>query len=243
MISRGSEQMKIGIANYVNQRDGVGGDLFTVSPLSSGGLRLVGTDACGHGRAAYPHRRTLERRLLEAIDQSRPSSVLAELNETAVDQQGMATATLCDLEPVSATSVRVHVANAGHWSPIAVLGDGEVVECHGRRQAESQLSDVMLGVDSDTAFSDGTVELLNPLAMLLYSDGLVELEIRQRGTSELYTLDRLKSDFRDVVMESPRDNAWNLLTALRERLNQARKAATPTDDLSFTAITFRPAGE
>ncbi len=243
MISRGSEQMKIGIASYQNQRDGVGGDLFTVSPLSSGGLRLVGIDACGHGRAAYPHRRTLERRLLEAIDQSRPSSVLAKLNETAVDQQGMATAMLCDLEPISTTSVRVHVANAGHWPPIAVLGDGEVVECRGQRQTESQRSDLMLGVDSDTAFSDGSVELLNPLAMLLYSDGLVELEIRQRGTSELYTLDRLKSDFRDVAMRLPGCSAWDLLTAFRETLNTTRNAATPTDDLSFTVITFRQPGD
>ena len=236
-------------ATYVNPLGAVaGGDVAFVVPLDQG-IRLVNADACSHGAAAYPLRAQLEAVLRKyAVEEKRPSSVIAQANHAVAESPlgeasafAFATAIVLDLELGSLCApsnlVRAKIASAGHWPPIAVAGTGMRAFClTGRSNPPPKALSVNLplGCDQDCFYTEASCELHDPKAVLVYSDGLVEMPVN--GSGERLGLQRLREDFLHAVKSVPSGHAFDLMNHLRQTVN--RRRPNRADDVSFIVVSF-----
>ncbi len=142
-------------------------DLFQTGPSEWDGV--IG-DVCGKGPAAASLTGLARHTLRAVADQSRlPSETLRRLNQAVIEQgegPGFLTASYARLA-TSSNGHLVTICNAGHPQPLIVRADGEVEDAGG--------PGMLLGVFESPVLEDHEIALVPGDALILYTDGLVEL--------------------------------------------------------------------
>lgn len=190
--------------------EGIGGDIYTILPLPEGGLALMLADVSGHGVTAA---------LISAMVKTSFESQV-RLGGGPLDwAQGMnrylaqntlaeqfATAFLARLDPALG---EMRYVVAGHEAPFRLPGGAQ----GGLHRPEPLTGQgFMLGLDEALPFSERTTPLLKGDRLILYTDGLVEVEREDRrlfGTEGLLkTCAELPADAEaaaDRIIEAARD--------------------------------------
>jgi len=149
-----------------------GGDLFDWTETDEGTYFLTIGDVMGKGLRAKFYafsflsyvRGTLHTLLQESTS---PAEVMAQINEMLLEDEV--------LEDTFASFLLIHwnpeaqtltYANAGHCRPVLLTPEKTEIAEH---------SDLILGLEADTSFSDVTLELDPGTALIAYTDGLMEL--------------------------------------------------------------------
>jgi integral membrane sensor domain MASE1/anti-sigma regulatory factor (Ser/Thr protein kinase) len=153
----------------VGERHVVGGDFYDVFQADDGSWGVVVGDVCGKGARAAAvtglARYTLR---AAAMKESRPSRVLAFLNEAIRRQQPgeLCSVAFARLERNGSHGARATFSNAGHPLPLVLRAAGTVepIGSHG----------TLLGVAPEPTLSDADIELAPGDALVLYTDGLTD---------------------------------------------------------------------
>jgi serine phosphatase RsbU (regulator of sigma subunit) len=187
-----------------------GGDLFDWTKIENGTYFLTIGDVMGKGLRAkfYAYsflsyvRGTLHTILQES---SSPAAVMEEINEMLLEDEV--------LEDTFASFLLLHwkpdknvvtYANAGHCRPVFVTPEGAKISEH---------SDLILGLESNTSFSNVDLEMEPGSGLVAYTDGLMELPIRN---GEMLG----EEGVRDIV-SSAYDSDEPLETLLENALSQS----------------------
>lgn len=167
--------------------DEVGGDFYDVLDHGDGTWGAAIGDVAGKGPTAAAIMALVVHSLRAiAHTESRPSRLLAELNEILlsadqVPDDRFCTACLFHLQ-LDPRGLRATVSSAGHPLPFVVRGDGRV----------SQVGSVgtLLGTFADPLINETTIELARGDVLVGFTDGVVERRASsiERGHEELATL-------------------------------------------------------
>lgn len=149
-----------------------GGDLFDWTQTKKGTYFLTIGDVMGKGLRAKFYafsflsyvRGTLHTLLQESTS---PAEVMAQINEMLLEDEVLentfASFLLMHWDPEAHT---ITYANAGHCRPALITPQSTQIAEH---------SDLILGLEADTSFSDVTIDLPPDSALVAYTDGLMEL--------------------------------------------------------------------
>ncbi len=156
-------------------RESGGGDLFDWTEAQPGVFFFTIGDVMGKGLQAKFYafsflsyvRGTLYAMLRFATS---PAELMKRVNQVLMKDEVMeetfASLLLIRWEPAKHL---VTYANAGHCRPILVTPSGAEVVAY---------SDIILGLDAEADFTDTTIEMPSRSALLLYTDGLMEQQLR-----------------------------------------------------------------
>ena len=154
--------------------EGIGGDIYTVLPAMDGGVALLIADVSGHGVTAALIS-AMVKTFFEAQVRlgSNPlawaRAVNRDLARSTLSEQ-FATAFLAHLDPLK--SVLRYVV-AGHDAPVRISQAGP----DGMQQLQMLPGKgFMLGIDEDLPFSEQSCPLEPGDRLILFTDGLVEVE-------------------------------------------------------------------
>jgi serine phosphatase RsbU (regulator of sigma subunit)/anti-sigma regulatory factor (Ser/Thr protein kinase) len=204
-------------ARYLPARDEVGGDWYDVLELQGSHVGVAIGDVAGHGvRAAALMGQLRTGMRAYALEGHGPAAVLGLLDELlqTIRGRGMATAAY---GVIDAETGALTVASAGHPPPLLVSADGE-----------ARLLDIRpsppLGALPFASFHETTTTLAPGDAVVLYTDGLIEL----RDVPLAETLETLRAAAAGV----PR-NAEALCEQLLDALVPTRAA---DDDVALVAL-------
>lgn len=169
----------------------VGGDLYDFFEVAPGELCIALGDVSGKGMPAALFMARARSLLRAGVLQfraltgrtPRPSEAAALLNEELAKNNGGCLFLTLLVGIVSVAARRVDFVNAGHLRPLQ-LGPGGVVEV-------AHAADLPLGVVEDASFVDHTLTLGADDALVLVTDGLLEMENAQH---EMYTAERLRAE-------------------------------------------------
>lgn len=160
----------------------VGGDFYDLFDIGDGCWGVMMGDVCGKGPGAAAVT-ALARYTLRAaaMRESRPSAVLATLNEAMLRQRHddqFCTVAFGSFVAVG-DNLRLTLSSGGHPLPLLLRADGRV---HGVGRTGT-----LLGVVDDPELSDDSVELAPGDAVIFYTDGVTEAHAPERivTTSEL----------------------------------------------------------
>ena len=155
-----------------------GGDLFDWTETDGGSYFLTIGDVMGKGlRAkfyAYSFLSYVRGTLYTLLEESSsPAAVMSNINDMLLDDEV--------LEDTFASFLLMHwapsthtltYANAGHCRPVLIRPDGPEIVEH---------SDLILGLEADTSFTDVDLNLTPGTALVAYTDGLMELPTPDGG--------------------------------------------------------------
>jgi integral membrane sensor domain MASE1 len=149
----------------------IGGDFYDLFRTGEGEWDGVIGDVCGKGPAAASLT-GLARHTLRAVgeESQRPSVALARLNQAVLEHAGdprFLTASYARLRS-DGDAFAVTIANAGHPPPFVARASGEIEEAGGLG--------MLLGVNADPVLRDGFLSLGGGDALVLFTDGLVDLD-------------------------------------------------------------------
>ena len=168
---------------------GIGGDIYAIIPLADGSTAMMIADVSGHGvtaalisamvKTSFENQARLGGEPLEwaqGMNQDLCRSTLAEQ---------FATAWLGRLDP---TSEKLRYVVAGHCAPLRIVGGAR-----GGLQRSEVLrgKGFMLGLDPQLPFRENEAEFLPGDRLVLYTDGLVEVEREDRTMLEEAGLRRI----------------------------------------------------
>jgi sigma-B regulation protein RsbU (phosphoserine phosphatase) len=165
----------------------VGGDFYDLFAVDDERWGFFLGDVCGKGPAAASVT-SLARYTLRAaaMHHGEPGDVLRDLN-TALRMQGaadMCTAVYGEID-FAGGDLKIALAVAGHPAPLIVRGDHTVAPVTARG--------TMLGAVSDVAFETCRIDLLPGDAIVLYSDGLLDIQLDGARVKEHWLADVLRS--------------------------------------------------
>lgn len=212
--------------------DSVGGDFFTVSPLSETQAGVFVCDVAGHGvRSALVT--AMIRALVEELKPlaTEPGQFLTKLNAdlcAILKHTGTPLLTTAFYLVADCEASSVKFANAGHPRPFHVRrAAGQVVELANRPDK----SQPALGLFEDAAYRTSETQLAPRDLILLYTDGLVEA---QNPHNEIYTPALLKAAIaRKLTLCS-----GELFDALLEEARDFTDHADFTDDVCLVGVDF-----
>jgi serine phosphatase RsbU (regulator of sigma subunit)/anti-sigma regulatory factor (Ser/Thr protein kinase) len=146
----------------------VGGDWYDVFPLSGHRICVTIGDVAGHGlqSAAVMAGARLAIRTAARIDE-RPASIMSHVNRI-VSQDEPGTIVSAIVAVLDLRNGSFDYAVAGHPEPMIVRANGDVDFLHGKG--------LVLGADSRASYDTFHEDLTEGSAILLYTDGLVEVE-------------------------------------------------------------------
>ena len=205
---------------------GIGGDIYAVLPLPDGSTAMMIADVSGHGVTAA---------LISAMVKTSFENQVRLGNEPLAWAHGMnedlcrstlaeqfATAWLGRLDPASN---RLKYVVAGHCSPLRIVGGAR-----GGLQRSEVLrgKDFMLGLDEQLPFMEHEAEFLPEDRLVLYTDGLVEVEREDRTMLE-------EAGLRRICAELPAgaEEAADAVIAQTRALNQT---APFVDDVTLVIL-------
>ncbi|HTV73108.1 MAG TPA: SpoIIE family protein phosphatase [Candidatus Acidoferrales bacterium] len=159
----------------------VGGDWYDAFLLNDGRVAFAVGDVGGHGfAAAVVMGRVRQAMRTAALEDPDPAHVLARANRLlSTEPSPLVTAFFGVLDPLT---LRMECASAGHPYPLLVDGDARVFAL--------PLRGVPLGVREDHVATPQTIDLPAGGALVLYTDGLVEVE-RNMVAGEAYLHEHL----------------------------------------------------
>ena len=156
-----------------------GGDLFDWTKTADDDYFITVGDVMGKGVRAKFYafsflsyvRGTLHAMLRESDS---PAELLRRVNQMLIEDEVMeetfASLLLLNWDPKRHT---ITYANAGHCRPVLVRPNGAEIVAH---------SDLILGLEPGTQFTDSTIELPPNSALMLYTDGLMEQRLPSGNT-------------------------------------------------------------
>ncbi|MCG3150271.1 MAG: hypothetical protein PCFJNLEI_03752 [Verrucomicrobiae bacterium] len=225
-----AERSRLRFAHRYLPTSALGGDFFDIFPVSKTEAGIVICDVMGHGmRAALVT--SIIRGLLDKFrnDAGDPSKYLEDINRALLANLQTCSATIfataCYLV-VDVHTGRVRVANAGHPGPFIIRTTGQTVEqvngtTIGRAPA--------LGLTGDATFPTTTVALGVQDRLVLYTDGLYEVETKD---GQEYGIERFAAALRRRINVSD-------MQLLDEVLAEARLFAATgefTDDVCLLSV-------
>lgn len=211
----------------------VGGDFFTVSPLSETQVGVFLCDVAGHGvRSALVT--AMIRALVEELKPlaTEPGEFLTKLNSdlcSILSHTGTPLLTTAFYLVTDAKTGAMRYTNAGHPKPLHVRRRaGQVVplaNAFGKSQPAMGLLDNVRYQSSEIILSEGDL-------VFLFTDGLVEV---QSSTEELYTQAQLVG----AVEQRLALPASDLFDQLLEELRTFSSESTFTDDVCLVGMEFQ----
>jgi serine phosphatase RsbU (regulator of sigma subunit) len=170
----------------------VGGDYVDIVKRADGRVLLAIADVCGKGLPAALVASSLHM-LTHTAMRSRAtlSDMMQNLNAYLVDtltEGTFVTMLAVMLDPAEGT---LEIINAGHPAGLLLWPDGTMKLTQAERNT-------VLGIDAEEAYVSETVELARGAYLVLYTDGLSELNV---GEGNLLGEDRLAADVAALVRE------------------------------------------
>lgn len=206
--------------------EGIGGDIYAVFPLPDGSTAIMIADVSGHGVTAALISAMVKTSFENQVRLSlEPLAWAHGMNEdlcrsTLAEQ--FATAWLGRLDPVNN---RLKYIVAGHCSPLRIVGGAR-----GGLQRSEVLrgKGFMLGLDEQLPFMEHEAEFLPEDRLVLYTDGLVEVEREDRTMLE-------EAGLRRICAELPAgaEAAADAVIAQTRALNQT---APFVDDVTLVIL-------
>ena len=206
----------------------LGGDFFDIWPISDTEAGVLICDVMGHGiRAALVT--SILRGMLDkyrAVSHD-PSELLNQINQALLDNLKSVSATVfatacCGM--LDATTGRLRLANAGHPAPLIIRAASRQVErLIGAKSAPA------LGILRDAAFTTLTTTLAVRDRLLLFTDGIYEVE---SAAGQEFGLDRLLAAVRHHADVAGVQLLDNLLTETR----QSSATGEFTDDVCLVSV-------
>jgi sigma-B regulation protein RsbU (phosphoserine phosphatase) len=205
---------------------GIGGDIYAILPLPGGSTAIMLADVSGHGVTAA---------LISAMVKTSFENQVRSGNEPLAWAKGMnedlfrstlaeqfATAWLARLDP---GENRIHYVAAGHCPPLRIVGGA----LGGLRRSEIMHgTGFMLGLDTQLPFTGQDSEFLADDRLVLYTDGLVEVEREDRTMLG-------EAGLRRICAELPADMEEAAATIVTEIRTQNQP--TPfTDDVTLVIL-------
>jgi sigma-B regulation protein RsbU (phosphoserine phosphatase) len=206
----------------------VGGDFYDLFPLTSDRAGFFLGDVCGKGPEAAGVT-SLARYTIRAaaLLSDGPAEILANLNTALLlEGQGDGTMRLCTAVygeiDTSTPEAALSIGVAGHPAPLIVRADGSVesTTAHG----------TILGVYSDARFDMTRSHLAAGDAIVIYSDGLLDVEIDGRRVEE--------EEIRRLLQGPPGAGAQALVDRLRGALLGIDRRLR--DDVAIMALRRAP---
>jgi PAS domain S-box-containing protein len=199
----------------------VGGDFYDILPVADGHLVVLG-DVTGKGIAAAALTSLVRHsaRMAARFDPS-PARVLALVNQVLREQSRLSLVTaVCALVQDNGGSARLTVASAGHPLPL-LRHPGEAPQAFGNHG-------VLLGVEGEEDWTEGTVTLGPGDTVLFYTDGVTETpgDAARFGETRLYE-----------AMTRAADGPIALLAEIDRSLRDFQAGAT-LDDRAMLALQF-----
>lgn len=204
--------------------DLVGGDLYQVSLLANGHLRVFVADATGHGvKASLTTVLIMSEYELVRQDERGPSFVLEALNQRlATTFSHLAvrfTATLLDFD--LGAGMLTH-ASAAHPAPCLVR-EGEVIELQG--------GGTFMGLVPDVTFPSWSSPICRGDAVVTFTDGVTDL------------FDLMGEPFGDARLHQAISSASRagepLAPSIEEALDRFRGQSQLSDDLTIVSVRWR----
>jgi len=216
----------------------VGGDFFTISALSETQAAVFLCDVAGHGvRSALVT--AMIRALVEELKSlaPNPGEFLTKLNSdlyAILKHTGTPLLTTAFYLVADSRTGLMRYSNAGHPKPFHLRRSaGQVLAVHnawGKSQPALCLRD-------NTAYQSSEILLATDDSLLLFTDGLVEV---QNPKGELYDENLLLAAVQQRIQHGPQELLDELLLEIK---GFAAAGTTFTDDVCLVTIDFRGGGQ
>jgi len=205
----------------------VGGDIYDISEIEPGWFRIFLADTTGHGIQASLRTMVIKAEYDRLKTGMRtPSALLSQLNtQLASNKHRKVGATACciDLRLVAGGAV-VTYSNAAHPE---VFRLGQEVD-------SLYVPGMYLGLSADMEYTDTECRLEPGHALLVYSDGAIEL---QNADNAMFGSDCLAETARAAIARG--DDVQAALDTINAKLTAYRGARAADDDI--TLLLFRVA--
>lgn len=230
------DESRLQFVHYYQPAGKVGGDFFSVLPLSDYKAGIFFCDVMGHGVRSALITAMIRTLIAELAGEARdPGPFLSAVNKRLrtmlqLDWETLF-ATACYLV-VDVEAGELHVANAGHPSPYhMVRASGEVRLLTDR----PELSGPAIGLREAYPYQTHTVRLHPHDLILLYTDGVYDIETRAGALFDELDLQQTVQRFQDLPPES-------LFDALLDAIRSQTGRATFEDDVCLFAVDVRSIG-
>lgn len=208
-------------AELFEPADDVGGDYYDVIPLGNSECLLCLADVSGHGVPAAMAAAIIKALVLEALEVTRsPAEILNRINRRYAEIIISGHFATMAIILVNRGELTLTCANAGHEPPFF----------HEPGQSVKRLSasDLLLGVDEHTTYTEQEVSITNGTIVVLVSDGVTEAfdpNENQFGTERVS----------QVMVDSSATNPRQLVSEFVESLARFRGSRPPFDDTTLLA--------
>ena len=209
--------------------EGIGGDIYTILPTPDGGTAMMIADVSGHGVTA-----ALISAMVKTFFEAQvrlgggplgwAQAMNRDLARNTLSEQ-FATAFLAHLDPATST---LRYVVAGHDAPMHIV---QGATGGFRKPALLPGKGFMLGIDEDLAFSELACPFRTGDRMILFTDGLVEVEREDRAFLGHDGLLRLCSDL-------PRD-AERAADHIVEKVREFNQPIAFMDDVTLVVLDRR----
>ena len=210
------------IAAFSQPAHFVGGDYFDFLHFKDGSHAIVIADVMGKGMPASMLMASLQASLrIIAPESAEPAEVVARLNHLFCHNIRLTKFVSLFLARYDENSRVLTYCNAGHNPPLVYRSDGSIRTLLPTGAA--------IGLVEQTTFEQRRIGLGPGDRVLLYTDGVVESLNKQ---NELFGQERLEKFLRT----SSQLSAHQLVTSLRDRVQQFIETTAPTDDTTIIAL-------
>ncbi|MEI8342897.1 MAG: SpoIIE family protein phosphatase, partial [Verrucomicrobiota bacterium] len=234
-----STQSALQFSHFYNPSMAVSGDFFDILQLSDTVAGMFICDVMGHGvRAALVA--AIVRTLVEELHPMRenPGAFLEEVNRSLI---GILRHTRVSRSPVFASAFylvadlktgELRYANAGHPRPICIRPGGGADEVFSLNHVKSG---PVLGIFDGPEYTTGTFRLMPHDAVLMFTDGLFEVE---GVAGEFYDQPKLIG----AVKRRANLPAHDICTALLDEIQQFSASREFSDDVCLVAMEVERLG-
>jgi PAS domain S-box-containing protein len=226
-----AEESALGFSHFYLPMGQVGGDFFTLIPLSEHEAGILISDVMGHGVHAAlvtaAQRFLVDDLRVQAVD---PAIFLTEMNRRLhklfekIQTTLFVTAAYLVVNVLDGT---VRLANAGHPKPLRIFKDGAVKLC-----GSSRVPTVSLGVLSDTVYVNDVEQFEPGDRLLLFTDGLTDLDNGKQFGLE-------NPEFFGLLTECSGERGSSFLHALIRKVKERYGAEDFLDDVCLLQIEYR----
>ncbi|MEQ8212186.1 MAG: SpoIIE family protein phosphatase [Lacipirellulaceae bacterium] len=208
-------------AELFEPADDVGGDYYDVIPLGNGECLLCLADVSGHGVPAAMAATVIKALVLEALEVTRsPAEILNRINRRYAEIIVPGHFATMVIVVANQGEMTLSCANAGHEPPF--------IHEPGQSVRRLSVSNLLLGVDEQTAYTEQNVSITSGTKVVLVSDGVTEAfdpNENQFGTERVG----------QVMAESSATSPRQLVSEFVEALARFRGSRPPFDDTTLLA--------
>lgn len=205
----------------------ISGDFYNWFDLPDGRQVITIGDVTGHGMAAAFLMATTQMLMRTTMPRvSSPGECLEEVNRqlcTQVFQGQFVTMLIVVLDLEKGV---MEIATAGHEPPM-------LSQCNGSFEPLALRSQLVLAVDENQTYPTERFELALPACLLLYTDGVVDVQAENGERFDPEGLQRL--------LAGHFDSAQSMVDRVVEGVNAFRGRRELADDLTLVAVQMQPA--